>query len=335
MKVLVTGATGFVGRALCAHLLQHGFFIRAASRCGPSSPAIPSGTEKVRIASVDGKTDWSEALAGVDVAVHLAARVHVMQESNPDPLGAFRIVNRDGTRRLAEMAAACGVRRMVFVSSIKVNGERTSDHAFSESDLPSPEDPYGISKWEAEQELWSIARTTGLQVVVVRPPMVYGPGVPGNFLRMLKFIRMGIPLPLGSVRNQRSLVYLENLCDAIRACVQHPAAGGHTFLVSDGEDVSTPELIRLLSQYLGYRSRLIPFPPALMRAAAGLVGFRAESERLLGSLRVDSSAIRQMLQWNPPCSLREGLRITAEIYRAASQERGERSSVLPANVSKG
>jgi len=331
MKVLVTGASGFIGRALCEHLLQQGWSVRAATRLVPPATAMLPGTEMVRIAVVDGGTDWSDALNGVDAVVHLAARVHVMRESNPDPLGAFRTVNTEGTSRLAAMAAESGVRRIVYVSSIKVNGEHTTSSPFTESDVPSPDDAYGISKWGAEQALWETARRSSLEVVVLRPPMVYGPSAPGNFSRLLRFIRLGIPLPFGSVHNQRSFMYVENLCDAIRACLQHPGAAGRTFLLSDGEDISTPELIRLLSQYLGRRSTLFPFPPALLKAGANLLGFRGEAERLLGSLRVDSSAIRQALHWNPPYPLREGLRATAEAYLAALEARGAEPAPPPAN----
>lgn len=333
MKILVTGATGFIGRTLCALLLRHGHTVRAASRFVSSATAIPQGAEVVCIASVDGSTDWSGALFGIEAVVHLAARVHVMHESNPDPLSAFRTVNTQGTSRLAAMAAGAGVRRLVYVSSIKVNGEQTAHGSFTEADVPSPGDAYGKSKLEAEQALWGTARRTNLEIVVVRPPMVYGPRAPGNFNRLLRFISLGIPLPLGSVRNQRSFMYVENLCDAIRACLHHPAAAGRTFLLSDGEDISTPELIRLLSHYLGRRSRLIPFPTSLLEAGANLLGFRGEAERLLGSLRVDSSAIRQTLQWNPPYPLREGLRATAEAYLAALENQGREPSTLPSNFS--
>lgn len=332
MKVLVTGATGFIGRALCRHLLQHGWSVRAASRIGSSATAIPSEAETVRIASVDAETDWAGALDGVDSVVHLAARVHVMHESSPDPLGAFRTVNTEGTRRLAAMAAESGVRRIVYLSSIKVNGEQTADKPFTESDVPRPDEAYGMSKWLAEQALWDTTRGTRLEVVVVRTPLVYGPNAPGNFNRLLRFIRLGIPLPLGSVRNQRSFVYVENLCDAIRVCLQHPAAVGRTFLLSDGEDISTPGLVWLLSHYLGRRSRLIPFPTSLLEAGANLLGFHDETERLLGSLRVDSSAIRQALGWSPPYSMREALRDTARGYLASRSERRAEPVAPPANV---
>ena len=332
MKVLVTGASGFIGRALCRHLLQHGWSVRAAIRSASSAGTIPSGAETVRITSVGAETDWAEALGGADAVVHLAARVHVMHESSPDPPGAFRTVNTEGTRRLAAMAAEAGVRRLVYMSSIKVNGEQTTGDSFTEFDVPNPVDEYGMSKWLAEQVLWDSARENGLEIVVVRPPLVYGPGAPGNFNRLLRFIRFGMPLPLGSVKNQRSFMYVENLCDAIRECLQHPAAAGRTFLLSDGEDISTPELIRLLSRYLGRRSRLLPFPPVLLEAGASLLGYHEEAERLLGSLRVDSSAIREVLQWNPPYPLREGLRTTAEAYLTAQGDRRGQPATPPADL---
>ena len=332
MKVLVTGASGFIGLVLCQHLLRHGWSVRAATRFVSTAIAIPPGAEVVRIVGVDESTDWSEALLGVEAVVHLAARVHVMHESTRDPLAAFRAVNTEGTSHLAAMAAQAGVRRIVYVSSIKVNGEQTTTGPFTESDVPNPDDAYGLSKWEAEQALWDTARRTGLEVVVIRPPLVYGPSAPGNFNRLLRFIQLGIPLPLGSVRNQRSFMYVENLCDAIRVCLQHPAAAGRTFLLSDGEDISTPELIRLLSKYLGRRSYLIPFPPSLLAAGARLLGFHEEAERLLGSLRVDSSAIRQTLHWNPPYRLSEGLRATAEAYLASLEVRRGQPATPPANL---
>jgi len=332
MKVLVTGASGFIGRALCRHLLRHGWSVRAATRLAPAATAIPAGAEVVHIAAVDGGTDWSEALAGVDAVVHLAARVHVMHESEADPLAAFRSVNADGTNHLAVMAAQAGARRFVYVSSIKVNGEQTTRLPFTEADAPRPSDAYGISKWEAEQALWQTASQTGLEVVVVRPPLVYGPDAPGNFNRLLRFIRQGVPLPLSSIRNQRSFMYVENLCDAVRVCLQHPAAAGRTFLLSDGEDVSTPELIRLLSGSLGRRTRMFPFPPSLLQAAASLLDRKEEATRLLGSLCVNSSAIRQALGWSPPYSMREALRDTAREYLASRSERRAEPVAPPANV---
>ncbi|MDP9268937.1 MAG: NAD-dependent epimerase/dehydratase family protein [Acidobacteriota bacterium] len=328
MKVLVTGANGFIGRALCEHLLQSGCSVRAAIRSGSAFP----GTETVPIPSVDGATDWKEALRDVDAVVHLAARVHVMREYHPDPASAFHQVNSEGTSRLAMMAAEAGVRRLVYMSSIKVNGERTKGFAFTESDVPKPSGFYGISKWQAEEALWQTAQRTGLEVVVLRAPLVYGPGAPGNFMRLLKIIDRGFPLPFASVKNQRSFIYVTNLCDAIRACLQHPAAAGRTFLVSDGDDVSTPDLIAFLAKSLGRRSRLIPFPPLLLEAVAALLRRQEEAERLLKSLRVNSAGIRQMLHWTPPCTLHEGLQATADAYLAARGNQQGQAATPPANL---
>ncbi len=313
MNILVTGATGFIGRAVCAHLAQRNWPVRGCVHSRTAGPR-PDGVEFLSVPSIDGSTDWGASLHGVAAVVHLAARVHVMRETVTDALAAFRKINVEGTVKLATAAADAGVRRFIFVSSVKVNGERTDGKAFTESDPPCPEDPYGISKWEAEQALQEHAARTGMEIVILRPPIVYGPFVPGNFRRLLKVVYAGIPIPLASVRNQRSLLYVQNLCDAIATCVEHTAAAGQTFLVSDGEDVSTPELMRLLSESLQRPSRLLPFPPRLLSCGTTVLGFRQEAERLLGSLRVDSRKIRDVLRWSPPYSLRQGLRETAAAY---------------------
>lgn len=260
------------------------------------------------VEDISAATDWSGAFAGVAVVVHLAARVHVMWDVVEDPLTAFREVNVAGTRRLAEQAVALGARRMVFVSSVKVNGENTPPGAvFSWNDIPAPQDPYGLSKWEAEQAMWKVAKRTGLEVVVVRPPLVYGPGVKGNFARLLQGVRRGVPLPFGLVENRRSLVGLDNLVDLLIRCVGHPQAAGQTFLVSDGKDLSTPELIRSMARVVGRPARLVPFPPGMMLAAARLLGRAAEVERLIGSLQVDIGHTCQTLDWTPPVSVDDGL----------------------------
>jgi nucleoside-diphosphate-sugar epimerase len=309
--VLVTGANGFIGRMLCMSLEEHGYAIRAAVRTPSPAMRLSKAADVVAIGAIGAETDWSEALRGVETVVHLAARVHVLKEKARDPLAEFRLVNVAGTEGLARMAALAGVRRLVYVSSIKVNGEHTHESPFTEAGTPGPQDAYGLSKWEAEQALLKIAAETGLEVVIVRPPLVYGPGVGGNFLRMMEWINRGFPLPLDSVHNSRSLIYLGNLVDALVTCVIHPRAAGKIFLVSDGEDVSTPELIRRLAQAIECRPHLIPFPPTLLRLAGLLTGKSAEVERLLGSLRVDSSKIRRELQWTPPFSMAQGLRETA------------------------
>ncbi len=312
MNLLVTGTTGFVGRALCTEAAARGQFVRRALRSMEAGAAMDDRA----VGNIDAQTDWRTALQDIDAVIHLAARVHVMHETASDPLSAFREVNVSGTERLARQAAAARVKRLVYVSSIKVNGESTAaGQAFRESDAPRPLDPYGISKWEAEQALHRIAAETGLEVVIVRPPLVYGPGVKGNFAQMLQVLRRGIPLPLASVRNQRSLLYLGNLVDALLLCATHPAAAGRTYLVSDGEDISTSDLLRALGEAMGRPARLFPFPAGLLMGAAALLGRRGQAERLLGSLRIDSGRIRRELDWQPPFTVQQGLQRTAQWYR--------------------
>lgn len=259
---------------------------------------------------LDGHTDWSAALAGTQAVVHLAARVHVMGELAGDPLAAFRVVNTEGTLNLARQVAAAGVHRFVFVSSIKVNGESTAPgHAFRASDVPQPEDPYGQSKCEAEDGLRALAARTGLDVVIVRPPLVYGPGVKANFAALMRAVQRGLPLPLGAVvNNRRSFVALDNLVDLLIACLDNPAAANQTFLVSDDEDLSTAELLRRLGQAMERPARLLPVPPWLLQAGAALLGKRDVAQRLLGNLQVDITGTRQTLGWAPLVSVDEGLR---------------------------
>ena len=320
---LITGASGFVGRSLCAELLRQGYAIRTAVR---SEDARIDNVEQAIVGSIGGGTDWSAALRGVDVVIHLAARVHVMRETAGDTLAEFLEVNLHGTENLARQAARAGVKRLVYISSIKVNGEgcphplllshgERGERVYRESDAPNPQGPYAVSKWQAEQALHRVAKETGLEVVIVRPPLVYGPGVKGNFIKLLVAVDKGIPLPLASVRNKRSLIYLGNLVDALIACATHPTAAGQTYLVSDGEDISTPGLLRLLGAAMGHPARLLPCPPALLKLAGRLTGKTEQVERLLGSLRVDSGNIRRELGWVPPYTLRQGLRATGEWYR--------------------
>ena len=314
MAILITGASGFVGQALCRALIERGYAVRGAVRSERST--LPSGVEKIAVGEIHGDTDWSAALQGIDCAIHLAARVHVMHEKSSDPLSEFRKVNVEGTKRLAAAAAAAGVRRLVYVSSIKVNGEETRGRPFSETDEPHPQDPYGISKREAEEALQKISVETALEVVIVRPPLVYGPGVGGNFARMLGWIKRGIPLPLGSVKNRRSMVYVENLADALILCAIRPEAANETFLVSDTEAVSTPELIRKLSEKMGIESAILAFPLPLLRLLGRLAGKSAEFERLAGSLEIDSGKIREKLGWQPPFAQDEGLAETARWFNS-------------------
>ncbi len=317
-NILITGATGFVGKPLCDALSQRGHKIRKALRTpGSGGDSTNAAVESAVVGDITPQTDWSRALVGVDTVIHLAARVHVMQERAANPLAEFRRVNVAGTEQLARSAAAAGVKRLVYVSSIKVNGEATrGGYKFTEEDKPAPEDPYGVSKWEAEQALRQIASETGLEVVTVRPPLVYGPEVKGNFAQMLRAVRKGVPLPLASVRNRRSLVYVGNLADALIACATHPDAAGQTYLISDGVDVSTPELLRQLANGMGLQARLVPFPPTLLHAVAALLGKGGQADRLIGSLQVDSGKIRRELNWLPPYSLQQGLQATAQWYRA-------------------
>ncbi|CAG9934018.1 UDP-glucose 4-epimerase family protein [Candidatus Nitrotoga arctica] len=318
MKFMISGAGGFVGKALCAELLRRGQSVSAAVRSGSS---LIENTEVIIIGAIDGETNWADALRDVDVVIHLAARVHVMRESATDPLAEFLQVNLHGTSNLARQAACFGVKRLVYVSSIKVNGEQTSaTQSFTELDEPSPQDFYSISKWQAEQALWRIARETGLEIVIVRPPLVYGAGVKGNFAQMLTVAAKHIPLPFASVHNRRSLIYVENLVDALIACATHPVAAGQTYLVCDGEDVSTPDLLHQLGGAMGFPARLLPFPLSWLRILGKLSGKSDQVERLLSSLQVDSGKIRRDLNWAPPYTLQQGLQATAESHRCLDKK---------------
>jgi nucleoside-diphosphate-sugar epimerase len=314
--ILVTGSRGFVGAGLVSSLLARGHRVRGAVRS--IEPSGPSGshTHPVVVSDLSAFTDWSAALTGADCVIHCAARTHVMNETEADALAAYRSVNVQGTRRLAEQAALAGVRRLVFLSSVKVNGATTDglprpfgvrDDEESYDEI-APEDPYGISKWEAELSLREISAKTGLEVVIVRPPLVYGPGVKGNLARLLKLVRNRVPLPLGGVQNKRSLIGLDNLVELLILCADHPAAAGKTFLVSDGEDLSTPELLRHMAVSIGRPALLFPVPVSLLRLAGSALGKRAEIDRLVGSLQIDSSHTRRVLGWAPPMSAREGIR---------------------------
>ena len=307
--ILITGATGFVGKALLQRLLaddESRRLVVAARRGGQRWPeqVLPIVTGDLNSAIV-----WSIALKGVAVVVHCAARVHVMQDTEADPLTAFRAVNVDGTLNLAHQAAVAGVKRFVFVSSVKVNGESTSPgRAFAEADVPNPQDAYGQSKHEAEQGLRKLSADTGIEVVIIRPPLVYGPGVKANFFVLMCAVQRGWPLPLGAVHNQRSLMALDNLVDFIVTCITHPQAANQTFLVSDGQDLSTTDLVRGMAQSAGVPARLLPVPLWALQGGASLLGKRDAVQRLCGNLQVDMSKARSLLGWVPPVSVEEGLR---------------------------
>lgn len=312
MNLLVTGANGFVGnRVLAALAQQAGWSATGSVRQLAAGKTNAPGDWA--IGCLNGETDWSNATKGVDCVVHTAARVHLVRDGAADPLAAFRRVNVQGTLNLARQAAAGGVRRLVFISSVKVHGEITAlGKPFFADDAFAPLDVYGISKMEAEQGLCSIAATSGMEVVIVRSPLVYGPGVKANFQVMMRWLSRGIPLPLGAIHNQRSLVALDNLVDLIVTCTHHPAAANQTFMVSDGEDVSTTHLLRRLGHAMGKPARLIPVSSALLQAGAALVGKPELAQRLCGSLQVDIAKTRQLLGWNPPISVDEGLRRAAQ-----------------------
>lgn len=311
MTVLLTGASGFVGKAVLKTAQQRGLNIRPVFRSLDSAKGYP---EAVLVSGLDGAADWSQALQGVDVVIHAAARAHIMREEALDPLAEYRRVNVEGTLNLARQAAAAGVRRFVFISSIKVNGEATApDHPFTAGDNPAPEDAYGVSKAEAEAQLKLVAQETGIEVTIIRPPLIYGPGVKGNFASLISLVRRGLPLPLGGVtHNRRSLVGLDNLVDLILVCADHPKAANQTFLISDGEDLSTTELLRKVAKALRQPARLLWVPAGLISFMAALLGKKAISERLVGSLQVDIRKTCEMLNWKPSVAVDEGLRRAVE-----------------------
>jgi nucleoside-diphosphate-sugar epimerase len=318
-RVLVTGADGFVGRYVCRKLVEAGYSLRAGVRNVDSIPglqrAVPGLSDSASLGDLGANPELRGPLGGVTAVVHLAARVHVMEESSGDPLQEFRRVNVAGTKSLARAAAEAGVRRFIFVSTIKVNGDLTSGEPFSVDMHPAPQGAYAISKWEAEEAIRSVAAESGLEVVIVRPPLVYGPGVRGNFLRLMSLVDRALPLPWPKGENRRSMIGARNLADFLVQCVDHPKAAGQTFLVKDSEDISTRELIARLARLLARPVRLVPVPASLIRLAASLTMKKEAAGRVLNSLVIDSDRAQQLLSWAPPVTLDEGLAATARWYR--------------------
>lgn len=313
-RILLTGSTGFLGSAIVSRICVDGLFsLRVAYRNEPRNWSRV--IETVRIDKLGPDTQWNNATRRIDVVIHAAARVHMPSDNVQDPLQEYRRVNVAGTLSLAKQAAEDGVKRFIFISSIKVNGESTQKSCpFSENSALAPIDPYGISKLEAEEGLSLLSRKTGMELTIIRPPLVYGPGVKANFLQLLHVVASGIPLPLSLIRNQRSMVALDNLVDLIVTCVDHPSAANQVFLISDGEDLSTPELVRRIGQAMGRRVRLYPVPPSILIAGAYLLGKRDAAQRLCSSLQVDISKTRKLLGWNPAVSVDNGLASVSRWY---------------------
>lgn len=314
-SVLVTGATGFIGSALCARLVEERWRVKGTLRGWSDLMKLPAGVEPVVVGQIGPETDWIAALEGVEVIVHLAARVHVIREQAPDPLAEFRLVNVAGTERLARAAVEMGVKRFIFMSSIGVNGNNTIDRPFTEDDESNPQTPYSISKMEAERAIQRIGAETGLQWVILRPPLVYGPGNPGNILSLFHLIVRRVPLPFASVHNRRSFIGLINLVDVVCRCVSIQSISNNIYVVSDGDDVSTPELIEKISCALGIPARLFSFPNSILRMFGKLTRTTSNVERLLGSMTIDIGKIRHELNWVPPYSIDKGLKETADWYK--------------------
>jgi nucleoside-diphosphate-sugar epimerase len=311
MKILVTGATGFIGRALCIEAARRGLGVRAANRFFSSSS---ENDDCVAVGYIDGNTNWSDALKGCDVVVHLAARAHVINDNSHDPLMEFRKVNVEGTLNLARQAISVGLRRFIFISSIGVNGAETDGTPFGVMSEPVPHSDYALSKYEAELGLRKLALETGIEVVVIRPPLVYGLNAPGNFGTLVRWLQRGVPLPLGVVtQNRRSFLGLDNLVDLILTCVRHRKAVNQTFLVSDGVDLSTTEFLQRMGKAMNLPVRLLPVPTRFLAFTAKLFDKRATAQSLMGSLQIDISQTCEVLDWSPPVSVDEGIRRAVEV----------------------
>jgi nucleoside-diphosphate-sugar epimerase len=318
--VLITGATGFVGSRLAGFLNSQfpNTELRLAVRHQPDElqvPGVPLAGSIEVVGDINPHTNWTNSLVGVDVVIHLAARVHVMNDVALDPLEEYRNANTLATIHLAQEASKAGVKRFIYLSSIKVNGEETlPGQSYSEDSIPAPIDPYGVSKWEAERGLEKVCTQTGMEFVIIRPPLIYGPGVKANFQKLMGLVAKGLPLPLGAIHNQRSMLALDNLVSFIAEVISNPLAANQRFLLSDGKDVSTTQLLKLLAKGMGKSIWLLPVPAFILKAAAQMFGASAAADRLLGSLQIDSSKARQLLQWQPPLSVEEGIAIAAKAY---------------------
>ncbi len=314
MTILLTGATGFVGLALTQALLQRGYLPKATVR--NISTNLPTTVQQIYLGDLLPTTNWKTSCTDIDTIIHLAARAHILKEQISNPLAAFQETNTAATLNLAQQAAETGVRRFIFISSIGVNGNQTFNTPFTAEDNPSPKEPYAISKYEAEIGLREIASQTGMEIVIIRPPLVYGPNAPGNFARFIKAAASSLPLPLGSIHNQRSFVAIENLVDLITLCIDHPAATNQTFLVSDGEDLSTTYLLRRLGSALNKPARLLPVPQVMLTTALHLLGKETIAQRLCRNLQVDISKTCDLLGWQPIISVDEALQKTAHAWLA-------------------
>lgn len=308
-NLLITGANGFIGRALISKLaLQTNYFIRASVR--KKTIQFPRQIEVFENMEASNNANWADALKDIDVVIHLFARVHVMHDKVANPLLEFRNINVNATIALAKLAAKQGIKRFIFLSTVKVNGESTFNKPFSEFDLPHPQDAYAKSKWEAEEALKKISKVTGMELVIIRSPLAYGPNVKANFLKMIQYVKRGIPLPLGAIQNKRSLIGIDNLVDFIITTISHPKAANHTFLISDDEDISTTDLLRRIGKHIGKPARLIPLHPKILSFLFNILGRQDFGDRLLGSLEVDITKAKKLLAWSPPKTLDEGLKVT-------------------------
>ena len=306
-KILITGGNGFVGKAICEKLKTHNYILNITSRNNLSQQA--SGLNVYNVGEIDQKNNWLDALDGVNCVIHCAGKTHVINGSIDNSLFSFRKVNVDGTINLARQAVSCGVKRFIFLSSIKVNGESTEiSSMFNYDDIPKPEDSYGISKWEAEKELWKISKQTGLEVIVIRAPLVYGPKVKGNLKRLINLIHLGAPLPFSLIKNKRSMIGIDNLVDVIIRCIFHPTAAKKTFLVSDEEDLSTPDLIKHIAFSMKRSAILFPLPISLLKFFGFILGKKNEINKLIGSLKVDISYTKEILNWEPSLCVKDGIK---------------------------